>query len=107
MTATAERVAVEPIPMTRPKPPVFVPEPAPEKPNPLLSTFNSLLPVFTAITAIIAVRLFLLFAIVGAFILAQNALADTTYHGMWVLVAYCAFTILPLVWMDIYGKRKS
>lgn len=105
---TVERLNVETVtPMTRAKPPVFeVPIPEPKE-NILLNTFNTLLPVFGAITAVLAIRLFLLFAVVGAFLLAQTALADMTYHGTWTLVAYCAFTILPLVWLDSYGKRKS
>ncbi len=80
---------------------------APEKPNALAEAFNSLLPIFSALAAILAVRLFLLFAIIGAFVLAQTALADTTYHSLWVLTAYCAFTILPLVWLDLAGKKRA
>ena len=105
MTGTVERLNLETVtPMTRAKTPVFAPEP--EKENILLRTFNELLPVFGALVAILAIRLFLLFAVVGAFILAQSALTDESTHGIWVLAVYCAFTILPLVAMDIVGKKK-
>lgn len=103
MTGTVERLNVETVtPMPRSKPVVFAPE---EKENILLRTFNELLPVFGALATILAIRLFLLFAVVGAFILAQAALSDTTYHGVWTLVAYCAFTILPLVWLEVQSKK--
>ena len=105
MNATVERLEVEPIPM-RNKPAFVAPAPEPKK-NPVVETLNAFLPVFGALATILAVRLFLLFAVIGAFVLAQAALPDTTYHSMWVLVAYCSFTILPLVWLDLHGKKKS
>lgn len=76
------------------------------KPNALLQTFNNILPVFSALAAVLAVRIFLLFAVVGAFILAQAALDNGQTHSLYVLIAYCAFTILPLVWLDLQGRRK-
>ena len=107
MTGTVERLQVEPvIPMARNKPPIFAPEPE-IKTNKLLETFNALLPVFGALAAILAIRLFLLFAIVGAFILAQTVLEQTTTLAIWVLVSYCAFTILPLVFLEIATRKKS
>lgn len=75
--------------------------------NPLLSALDTILPVFGALAAILAVRLFLLFAVIGAFVLAYKALSDATGQGIYVLVAYCAFTVLPLVYLDIHGKRKG
>lgn len=80
--------------------------PPPEKPNPLVKTLEAFLPVFGTLAAVLAVRLFLLFAVVGAFILAQAALTSNDTHSMWVLVVYCAFTILPLVWLDAFGRKK-
>lgn len=99
MTATVERLQVEPV-MAKTK---AVAEP---KTASLADTLNSLLPVFGALAAILAIRLFLLFAVVGAFILAQTALETESYHNVWVLVAYCSFTILPLAWLDIQGKKR-
>ena len=88
--------------MPRPSP-VFQ-EPEKAKENTSVKALSALLPIFSALAAILAIRLFLLFAVVGAFILAQAALPDTTYHGMFVLIAYCALTILPLVWLDTRKK---
>jgi hypothetical protein len=65
-----------------------------------------MLPIFGALTSILAVRLFLLFAVIGSFILAQTALTDNESHSLWVLIAYCGFTILPLVYLDIQSRRK-
>jgi len=93
---------------------VFTPLPRPQEPpttqtksNVLLDTFNSLLPVFGALASILAIRFYLLLAIIGAFILAQAAMLDATFHGMWTLIAYCAFTVIPLVYLDIQSKGKS
>ena len=71
----------------------------------IVKVFNAFLPVFGALATILAVRIFLLFAIIGAFVLAQAALTDTNNHSMWVLISYCSFTILPLVWLDLHGKK--
>ena len=110
--ALAERVEIEEL---NPKPRVVaLPPPAiqpmissePAK-NHLVSALEAFLPVFGALAAIMAVRLFLALAIGGAFFLAWTAMSDTTDHGIWVLIAYCAFTILPLVYLDIYGKQRK
>lgn len=103
MTGTVERLNVEPVTPMRSNKPVFEASP---KLNPVADFIDSILPVFSALAAVLAVKLFLLFAIIGAFILAQAALSDTTYHGIWVLISYCAFTILPLVFLDIRGKKS-
>ena len=97
-------------PTAKPKPVFVSQEPAKEPVKEVKSPtrfLESLLPVFTALAAILAVKVFLLFAIIGAFVLAQAALPDQTYHGMWVLISYCALTILPLVWLDVCGKKGS
>ena len=109
--ALAERVEIEelsPKPRLVAQTPIQMPtissEPAK---NPILSALDTVFPVFTALAAILAVRLFLALAIAGAFVLAQTAMKDSSDHSMWILIAYCAFTVLPLVYLDIYGKRKG
>lgn len=95
---------MEPI-LVRQKP-IFVETPTKsEKPNAFVEILNAFLPVFGALAAVLAVRLFLLFAIVGAFILAQTALEAESYYRVWVLVSYCSFTVIPLVWLEVYGKK--
>lgn len=56
----------------------------------------------TAIAAILASRLLLLLAVVGAFVLAVRATDNT---GLEVLVAYSVITVLPLVWLDVNTRR--
>ena len=103
MPESVTRLNVEPIPMAKTMPrPVFS---EPEKPNPVAKAFESFLPIFSTLAAVLAIRLFLLFAVVGAFILAQTALVSSENHSLWVLVIYCAFTILPLTWLDAYGRK--
>lgn len=104
-----ERIEAEPIPL-RTKPVFAIPTTEPQlttQSNVLLSTFESLLPVFAALTSILAIRLYLLFAVGGAFVLAYAALNETENHSLYVLIAYCVFTILPLAWLDLSGKRKG
>ena len=108
---TVERLDVQEVP-NRPKTisgNAFAPSVAqtPERPNPALAALNRLLPVFGALAAVLAIRLFLLLAVVGAFVLSEDVLASSAEKGLWVLIAYCLFTILPLVWMDICGKKKG
>lgn len=94
-----ERTNVEPMPVRSKAPP------SPEK-SKIVETFSSLFPTFNALAAVLAVRLFLLFSVIGAFILAQTALESDGYHSIWVLTVYCSFTVIPLVWLDVQGKRR-
>ena len=106
MTGTVERLKVEPITPQTPRTVFTPPTTSSEKPSSISVFMDSLLPAFSALAAVLAVRLFLLFAVIGAFILAQTALTGNDPHSMWVLVIYCAFIVLPLVWLDSYGRRK-
>lgn len=101
MTATVERLSIETV-AVKTKPAI---EESLDHDSGLLNTFNSLLPVFTALASILAIRLYLLLAVTGAFTLALTSLPDTSYHGMWTLVSYCVFTVLPLVWLDSRPKK--
>ena len=62
--------------------------------------------VIRAISAILAIRLFLLLAVVGSFVLAYMAMADANPHSIWVLVAYCILTVLPLVFLAFKDTEK-
>lgn len=66
---------------------------------------NALLVALKAISVILAVRLFLLLSVLGSIGLAFVAtLQPETNHGIYVLVAYCTLTVLPLVWLSTIGK---
>lgn len=61
--------------------------------------------VLAAIGAILAVRLLLLLAIVGGFVLAVMALTGGTYQAAGVLIAYAVLIVLPLVWLESRPKQ--
>jgi len=63
--------------------------------------------VIRAISAILAIRLFLLLSVAGAFVLAFMAMADTTSHSIWVLAVYCVLTVLPLVFLSFKDTEKA
>lgn len=56
-----------------------------------------LLAVLTAISRVLAVRLQLLLALVGAFVITLLAMDQQSSIGLAILVAYCALTVLPLI----------
>jgi hypothetical protein len=56
--------------------------------------------VFGAIAALLAVRLLLLLALLGGFVIAVMALREGTYQADGVLAGYACLFILPLVWLE-------
>ncbi|MGB6501649.1 MAG: hypothetical protein WBG19_09705 [Thermoplasmata archaeon] len=69
--------------------------------------YSAIVAVIRAISAILAVRLFLLLSVIGSFVLAYLAMLDTTTHSIWVLVAYCVLTVLPLVFLSFKDTVKA
>lgn len=67
----------------------------------------AIIAVLQAIAVILAVRLFLLLAVIGSFILAYSGLPATDNHSLWVLGIYCVFTVLPLVWLDMKTRNRQ
>lgn len=53
-----------------------------------------------AVAALLAVRLLLLLALVGGFVLTVMALHEGTYQADGLVVAYAVLFILPLVWLE-------
>lgn len=63
----------------------------------------ALLAVFTAIAKVLAVRLLLLLALAGAFVVTLLAMQWQSQIALAVLIAYCGLTVLPLIalaWPD-------
>jgi hypothetical protein len=56
--------------------------------------------VLHAITSLLAVRLLLLLALMGAFVLAVMALRSGTYQAGGVLVAYAVLVVIPFVVLE-------
>jgi hypothetical protein len=59
----------------------------------------------TAIASILAVRLLLLLAILGGFVIAVMALRDGGYQAAGVLVAYAVLILIPLVWLESRPRK--
>jgi hypothetical protein len=71
------------------------------------SNNEALLAVFKVLSQVLAIRLFLLLAVIGAFILAYIAMSSPDAHTLWVLGIYCAFTVLPLVFWDLASRGRE
>jgi len=59
----------------------------------------------TAIASILAVRLLLLLAILGGFVIAVMALRDGGNQAAGVLVAYAVLILIPLVWLESRPRK--
>ena len=68
---------------------------------------QNLLLVYKAIAQVLAIRLFILLAVVGSFYLSYFAMGQENTHSLWALGIYCFFTILPLVYLEIVQRLKS
>lgn len=62
--------------------------------------------VFSAIAKVLAVRFQLLLSLMGAFVLAVMAMQWQTSAGLYVLMAFCALTTAPLVWLEFKGRPR-
>lgn len=58
----------------------------------------------SAIAALLASRILLLLAVVGAFVLALRASGD---FGLYILISYSVLTVLPLVALDIVTRQRG
>lgn len=63
-----------------------------------------MLAVFEVVGRIIAVRLFLFLALIGAFVLALYAMSWQTTAALAVLISYCVLSVLPLVALEWRGR---
>lgn len=61
---------------------------------------------FAAIARILAVRFQLLLSLIGAFVLALGAMQSQSTAGLLVLIAFCALTVLPLVYLEYSGRPR-
>ena len=104
MVAVLPRQRPQAVP-TAPEPedPRPAPQPAQQAPSRADQAFIGTL---AAIGAVLASRLLLLLALLGAFILAVMAEQSQTYTGLAVLAAYCGLTILPLVLLDLKVRGR-
>ena len=111
---SVEREGVVPLVRQQPTAPAefagFAPSRAPETATPPAQAARepiadrAFVGTLAAIGAILASRLILLLAFIGAFVLAMKA--DGT-PGWWVLVAYTCLTVLPLTVLDVITRQRG
>lgn len=90
--ARLEALAGAPIPASEPAAPrVIVKRALPDR---------EILSAMAGLGSVLAVRLMLLLAVVGAFLLAYLAMTGTNTMGLYVLVAYALTIVAPLVWLS-------
>jgi hypothetical protein len=62
---------------------------------------------FRSIARVLAVRLQLLLSLIADFVLAILAMQWQTPAGLYVLIAFCALTTAPLVWLEFSGRPRG
>jgi hypothetical protein len=97
----AQTATPEPVPQAFHAPSAVVPPPAPPQAD------RAFVGVLSAVTALLAARLLLLLAIVGAFVLAFAAQRAESYVGLAILVAFCCLTLIPMVYLDVVTHRRG
>lgn len=115
-SSPVERVAVEALPdrprRVTPLRAIETPEAvAPVQPSPTIiergpTTAELLNGAFAAIARVLAVRLQLMLAVIGAFVLAMLAMQWQTLPGLFVLIAWNILTVLPLIWLEYTGRPR-
>lgn len=66
-----------------------------------------MLAAFAAMGFALSARLLLLLAIIGGFTLGVMSMERQTATSLWVLGIYCVLMVLPMVWLEIVGKRPK
>lgn len=115
---SVERLAVEEV---TPRPRLVHPQPAPLPPSPPEEIKppaaavivppkvdqSRILVAILAVSRVVAVRLQLLLSLMGAFVLALMAMSHQTMLGLAILGAYCALTVIPLVWLAWPDRQRG
>lgn len=115
-SSTVERLAAVPIrPRERPastaasSPPAPVPARSDEREtriNAKISHNGQIISIINVLAKILAVRLYLFFALIGAFVLGLIALDKGSYVALAILIAYGLLTVVPLCILDDRLHRR-
>ena len=81
-----------------------MPQAAPPR---IIERHAQILDMFTVFARILAARFLLFLALIGAFVLALEAMGNQTIPAIAVLVSYCLLTIGPLVALDLRGVKRG
>jgi hypothetical protein len=67
---------------------------------------SAVIEAFTALGYAFSARALLLLALLGAFVLAVIAATHETTASLYVLIAWCVLTILPIVFLEVRRRRE-
>lgn len=74
--------------------------------KPDTSYLSAISGAFSAIAMLLSVRLLLILAIAGAFILGEAAISVQSVYSLITLGIFCAFTMPFLTYLDIQTRRR-
>lgn len=79
------------------------PSPAPTRQEP--STLDVLVAAFTGLGYALSARGLLLLSLIGAFVLAMRVMDSPSPMALAVLVAYAAFTVVPVAYLEVRRRQ--
>lgn len=82
--------------------PTQTPTPTPAQP----STLEVVVTAFGALGYALSARALLLLALIGAFVLAVMSITTQTPASLYVLVAYCVFTVIPVAYLEVRRRQQ-
>lgn len=108
--STVQRLAAVPLTPRRTVTAEPVRQPPPDQREQRINTKiqhnGQIIAVIHTLAKILAVRLYLFFVLIGAFVLADIALDKGTYIALAILVAYAVLTVIPLCILDDRLHRR-
>jgi hypothetical protein len=107
VTPRPRLVHPQPVAPLPPSPTEEVKQPAAAGIVPIKIDQSRILVAILAVSRVVAVRLQLLLALIGAFVLALMAMAQQSYLGLSILGAYSILTVLPLVWLAWPDRQRG
>jgi len=73
---------------------------------PQSSTLDVVVAAFAGLGYALSARALLLLALIGAFVLSVMATTTQTLSSLYVLIAYCLFTVIPVAYLEIRRRQQ-
>lgn len=70
------------------------------------STLDLVVAAFAGLGYALSARALLLLALIGAFVLSVMATTAQTFASLYVLIAYCLFTVIPVAYLEIRRRQQ-
>jgi hypothetical protein len=70
------------------------------------STLEVVVAAFGALGYALSARALLLLSLIGAFVLAVMSVTTQTRASLYVLVAYCVFTVIPVAYLEVRRRQQ-